>query len=102
MGAGSDDEGVRRLRASNEWQLAGVAHQASPRLAVMWWALLVVRGLLPALFAIAMGVTVGAVQRGDALAVPLAIVGIAFIAMQTLGPVHDALSANLGAITSAW
>ena len=37
----------------------------------VWWVLLVVRGALPAVFAIAMGWVVGAVQHGSALAGPL-------------------------------
>jgi len=41
-------------------------------LAIAWWIVLLLRGLLPALFAITMGVLVGAVQRGDALAMALA------------------------------
>src|SRR2546422_8312688 len=49
-----------RLRARNEWKFAGVLLQADRALAVAWWTLLVLRGLLPALFAIAMGGLVGA------------------------------------------
>src|SRR5437763_565867 len=91
-----------RLRQSNEWRLAGVARAAAPRLSLAWWALVVVRGLLPAAFAISMGVTVAAVEHGDSLALPLALVGVIFVATQALGPLHDAMSANLGALTSTW
>src|SRR5881409_2769067 len=91
-----------RLRRSNEWRLAGVLRAAAPRLCLAWWALVVLRGLLPAAFVIAMGVTVAAVQNGDSLAAPLALVGVIFVAMQALGPLHDAMSANLGAIASTW
>ncbi|HEX2381797.1 MAG TPA: ABC transporter ATP-binding protein [Acidimicrobiales bacterium] len=69
---------------------------------IAWWVLVVVRGLLPAVFAISMGVLVAAVEHGDALGVPLAVIGLTFIAMQSLGPVHDALSANLGAVAASW
>jgi ABC-type multidrug transport system fused ATPase/permease subunit len=91
-----------RLRQSNEWQLAGVARAAAPRLSLTWWALVAVRGLLPAAFAISMGITVAAVEHGDSLALPLTLVGVIFIATQALGPLHDAISANLGALTSTW
>ncbi|HEY2813110.1 MAG TPA: ABC transporter ATP-binding protein [Acidimicrobiales bacterium] len=93
---------MKRLRRSAEWRLGGVLYAASPRLTVGWWALVVLRGLLPAAFAVAMGVTVSAVEHGDALVVPLTAIGIVFVAMQALGPVHDALGANLGAVASSW
>jgi ATP-binding cassette, subfamily B, bacterial len=38
----------------------------------------------------------GAIQHRDSLAVPLAVVGVVFIGMQVLGPLHTALSENLG------
>ena len=41
-----------------------VLPQADRALAVAWWIVLVLRGLLPAVFAIAMGVLVASVQRG--------------------------------------
>src|SRR5205807_2092784 len=63
---------------------------------------LLLRGILPAAFAIAMGVLVGAVQRGDALAGPLALAGTIFVLLQVLSPIHQAVSANLGDRTAAW
>src|SRR3954466_14701580 len=95
-------ERLKRLRRSAEWRLGGVLYAASRRLTITWWGLVVVRGALPAAFAIAMGVLVSAVQHGDPLAAPLTAIGVTFIALQALGPVHDALSANLGAIASSW
>jgi len=93
---------MKRLRRSAEWRLGGALYAASPRLTIAWWVLVVVRGLLPAAFAVAMGVLVAAVENGDPLGVPLAAIGFTFIAMQSLGPVHDAVSANLGAVGSSW
>ena len=92
------------LRARNEWKFAGVLLRADRALAVAWWTLLLVRGLLPALFAIAMGGLIGAVQRGggDALAAPLALVGVVFVLLQVLSPIHHAVGANLGSRTAAW
>jgi len=49
-----------------------------------------------------MGVLVAAVQRGDALAGPLAIVGTIFVMLQVLSPIHQTLSANLGDRSAAW
>ena len=51
-----------------EWMFFAALPKADRLLAVIWWAVLLLRGILPALFAIAMGVLVAAVQTGDALA----------------------------------
>jgi ATP-binding cassette subfamily B protein len=63
---------------------------------------LLLRGLLPAVFAVAMGALVGAVQSGEALAGPLTFVGVVFVLLQVLTPLHQAVSANLGDRTAAW
>jgi ATP-binding cassette, subfamily B, bacterial len=90
------------LRTRNEWKLAGVLFQADHGLAIAWWILLVLRGLLPAVFAVAMGWLVGTIQRGSTQAAPLALVGVVFVLMQVLTPIHHAVGANLGSRTSAW
>src|SRR5205823_11947668 len=53
-------------------------------------------------FAIAMGVLVGAVERGASLAGPLAFAGAIFVLLQALSPIHQAVSASLGDRTAAW
>jgi ABC-type multidrug transport system fused ATPase/permease subunit len=93
---------VGRLRARPEWQFFMVLSRADRRLAAVWWAVLVLRGLLPAGFAIAMGVLVGSVERGDSLTGPLAAVGVIFVLLQVLNPIHTAIGANLGDRTAAW
>ncbi|MBW2282175.1 MAG: ABC transporter ATP-binding protein [Deltaproteobacteria bacterium] len=93
---------LERLRERQEWKFLGVLPQAARPLAYAWWTLLVLRGLLPALFAIAMGVLVAAVERGDGLAVPLGVAGAVFVLLQVLTPIHQAVSANLGSSTAAW
>jgi ABC-type multidrug transport system fused ATPase/permease subunit len=93
---------IRRWRERPEWKLFTVLPRADRRLAVAWWAVLVLRGLLPAAFAIVMGVLVGAVQRGDSLVGPLAATGVVFVLLQVLHPIHTAISANLGDRTAAW
>src|SRR6478736_3723288 len=96
-------EGVMaRLRRRQEWGFFAALFRASRPLASLWWILLVLRGLLPALFAIAAGTLIGAVQRGDSLAGPLTFVGIVFVSFQVLTPLHQAVSANLGSRTAAW
>jgi ABC-type multidrug transport system fused ATPase/permease subunit len=93
---------LERLRARNEWKFAGVLPRADRGLAATWWAILLLRGLLPAAFAVAMGLLVGAVQRGADLAAPLAAVGVVFVLLQVLSPIHQAVGANLGSRTAAW
>jgi ABC-type multidrug transport system fused ATPase/permease subunit len=91
-----------RLFDRNEWKLATVLLKADRTLAIIWWIVLVVRGALPAVFAIAMGALVGAVQHGHALFGPLAVIGIVFVLLQVLSPIHQAVSANLGSRAAAW
>ena len=93
---------IERLYARNEWKFAGVLSLADRSLAALWWILLVLRGLLPALFAVGMGLLVGAVQRGGGFGAPLSFVGIVFILLQVLAPIHHAVGANLGDRTAAW
>jgi ATP-binding cassette subfamily B protein len=90
------------LRGRNEWRFFGALPKADRFLALAWWTILLLRGVLPAVFAIAMGVLVGAVQNGDPLAQPLAFMGAIFILLQVLTPIHQAVSANLGDRTAAW
>jgi ATP-binding cassette, subfamily B, bacterial len=91
-----------RLRARNEWKFASVLPQADRVLAVAWWVILVLRGLLPALFAIGMGALVGAAQGGRDLTAQIGLVGVVFVLLQVLPPVHQAIGANLGSRTAAW
>jgi ATP-binding cassette, subfamily B, bacterial len=93
---------LARLRERQEVRLAAALGRADRPMAVGWWALLAVRGLLPAGFAVATGLLVAAVERGSGLAAPLVTVAVVFVLMQVLGPLHTALSANLGDRTAAW
>ncbi|MEJ7628660.1 MAG: ABC transporter ATP-binding protein [Nocardioidaceae bacterium] len=90
------------LRERPEWSFFAALPKADPWLGVVWWTLLVLRGALPAIFAITMGVVVGAVQDGSSLADPLSAMGVTFMLLQVLPPVHEAVSQNLGSKVSAW
>jgi ATP-binding cassette, subfamily B, bacterial len=92
----------QRVSERKEWKFFSVLPKAAPGLALAWWLVLLLRGALPAAFAIAMGVLVGAVQSGDSLAGPLALVGTIFVLLQILSPIHQAVSANLGDRAAAW
>jgi ABC-type transport system involved in cytochrome bd biosynthesis fused ATPase/permease subunit len=93
---------LARVRERQELRLAAALWHGDRPMAVGWWGLLAVRGLLPAGFAIATGVLVAAVERRSGLAAPLLAVGVVFVLMQVLGPLHTALSANLGDRAAAW
>jgi ATP-binding cassette, subfamily B, bacterial len=93
---------LRRLRSRQELQFAAALGRADRPMAAGWWSMLALRGLLPAAFSIATGVLVAAIQHRMSLALPLALVGIVFISLQVLGPLHVAMSANLGDRTAAW
>lgn len=93
---------LARLRARDETRFFQVLPRADRLLAIGWWAVLGLRGLLPALFAVAMGNLIGAVEAGGSLAGPLVLVGIVFVLLQVLAPLHQVLSASLGNATAAW
>jgi len=93
---------MKRLTEHQIWKFFGVLPKADPLLAAGWWTVLILRGVLPAIFAIATGVLVGAVQHGESLRAPLAFLGGVFILLQILTPIHQALSLNLGDRTAAW
>jgi ATP-binding cassette subfamily B protein len=93
---------MQRLTSRNEWQFFAVLPRADAALAAVWWLILVMRGALPATFAIAMGRLVSTIQRGDDLRLPLIFVGATFVLWRVLDPIHQAVSANLGDRTAAW
>jgi len=92
----------QRLSQRNELKFFGILPKADRALAALWWVVLLLRGILPVVLAIAMGLLVGAVQRGDGLASSLTLTGVVFVLLQMLTPIHQAVSANLGDRTAAW
>jgi ABC-type multidrug transport system fused ATPase/permease subunit len=93
---------MTRLRRRQEWAFFGVLAKADAKLAAGWWGALGLRAVLPAAFAVAMGVVTAAVQDGTSLTVPLTFMGVVFILWQVATPIHAAISANLGDRTAAW
>ena len=90
------------IKERKEWQFFSVLPKADAALAAAWWTLLVLRGILPAIFAIVMGTLVTAVQGGRGLAGPLTAMGIVFVLLQVLPSIHTAVGTNLGDRTAAW
>jgi ABC-type multidrug transport system fused ATPase/permease subunit len=101
-GASISGSPIDRLRARNEWKFFAALPHADRALATAWWIVLVLRGLLPAAFALAMGSLVGAVEQGESLSAPLAGAGVVFVLFQVLAPLHQAIGSNLGDRTAAW
>ena len=93
---------IQRLTERQEWQFFSVLPRADAPLALVWWVVLVLRGVLPTLFAIVMGALIAAVQRGSGLTAPLAAAGVAFVLLQVLPPIHTAVGTNLGDRMAAW
>ena len=91
-----------RLRQRQEWQFFAALTKADRALGAFWWAVLTLRAVLPALFAIATGVVVSEVQHHHSAALGVTVAGITFVALQVLAPLHQALSQNLGSRVSAW
>jgi ABC-type multidrug transport system fused ATPase/permease subunit len=93
---------LQALRARKEWQFFAVLPKADSVLAVLWWLVILLRGVLPAVFAVAMGLLVAAVEARASLAPGLVLVGVVFVLLQILAPIQQALGANLGDRTAAW
>jgi ATP-binding cassette, subfamily B, bacterial len=93
---------LKRLRARQEWQFFAVLPKADPMLATVWWALLILNGAMPAVFAVAIGATVGAVEEARPVAGALALTGVVFVLMLIVNPIQTAVSMNLGNKVSAW
>jgi ATP-binding cassette subfamily B protein len=93
---------LARLSQRNEWKFFSVLPKADLGLAVAWWVLLVLRGVLPAVFAVAMGALVAGVQNGASIVGILWLVGGLFILQQMMAPIQLAVSYNLGDRTAAW
>lgn len=93
---------MNKLRERKAWQFFAALPKADKPLAIAWYSLLVLRGTLPALLAVASGALITAVEDQRSLTGPLVFVGVVFIAMQVCVPLHQATSANLGSRMSAW
>ena len=93
---------LERLRQRAEWKFFSVLPKANGPLAAGWWFVLLLRGVLPAAFALATGLLVSAVEQGTSLTFPLLLAGVVFVLLQVLTPLHQAISANLGDRTASW
>jgi ATP-binding cassette subfamily B protein len=87
---------------SAEWDLVvHVLPRAHRGLSRAWWTLLAGRSVLPAALAVGTGALVGSVSAGQRPGWSLALVAVTTILILVLSPIHDAVSANLGAHVGA-
>jgi ATP-binding cassette, subfamily B, bacterial len=93
---------IGRLREREEWQFFAVLPKAHGPLAAAWWTLTVLRGVLPALFGIGVGLLIGAVAGHGPVAPALLASGALFVVIQVLAPLHAQVGANLGDHLSSW
>ena len=92
---------IDRLRSRQEWQFFRALRRAAPVYAIGWWVLVVLRGTLPAVTSIAFGWLVSAITRDVSLVGPLVMVGASFALLLISQPLHQVVSANLGARMAA-
>src|SRR6478672_10213161 len=93
---------MTRLRQRQEIVFFLSLHKADARLGSLWWALVVARSVLPAVFAVTTGAVVGAVQSGAGLTAALSWMGVVFVLLQVSAPLHQTVGENLGNRVSAW
>ncbi len=92
---------IDRLRGRQEWQFFRALRRAAPAYAIAWWVLVVLRGTLPAVTSVGFGWLVSAITRDVSPAGPLVMVGASFTLLLISQPLHQVVSANLGARMAA-
>ncbi len=92
---------IDRLRGRQEWQFFRALRRAAPAYAIAWWVLVVLRGTLPAVTSVGFGWLVSAITRDVSLVGPLVMVGVSFTLLLISQPLHQVVSANLGARMAA-
>lgn len=93
---------IKRLRQREEWQFFVQLPQASRPLAIAWYGLILVRGVVPALIAVAVGLLIAAVQRGSGITGALVLIAALIVVAQVLAPLHSQVGSSLGSQMSAW
>jgi ATP-binding cassette, subfamily B, bacterial len=91
---------VKKLRRSSVGALMRANLRASKALGIVWWAMLIVRAVLPAGITLGLGALVKAISSGRNVNTPLLVVAICFAAFSVSGPLHTQLGAILGDRTS--
>jgi ABC-type multidrug transport system fused ATPase/permease subunit len=90
-----------RLKARQEWGFFAALWRAAPAQALLWWVMIALRGVTPALASVAFGWLVAEITNGSSLVAPLVAVGVTFFVMVVAQPLHQVVSANLGSRLAA-
>ena len=90
------------LTERQEWKFFAALPKADRPLTIAFWVVLVLRGVLPALFAVATGVIIGELQHHQSTVIGVTAAAVTFIALQVLAPFHQAICQNLGSRMAAW
>ncbi len=99
----SDDGGVdllSRLRAHPQIIFFRTVYRAAGGLTTMWWTLLILGAVLPALFAVVSGSVVDALESNRPLGTVLAAAGVLFVAIQVVSPLQQVVGQLLGRRTA--
>ncbi|MEY9211671.1 ATP-binding cassette subfamily B protein [Thermobifida halotolerans] len=84
------------ITSRKEWVFFATLWRSHPWLTATWWALILLQGVLPAVFVVAVGVLVGALADGAPIRTPLILIGAVFVLMQLLTPLHSQVGSLLG------
>ena len=93
------------MRGLEHWPplaLARATWAASRPLAAVWWGLVAVRSLLPAVLTLGLGSLVSAIAGGRSVTGPLLLVGGSFALLSMSSPIHTQVGSILGDRTSGW
>ena len=93
---------VSKIQNSSIAALARANYRATPLLTVLWWALLLIRAVLPAALTLGLGALVSAIIDGRSAGPSIALVGGCFMAASVAGPLHTQLGAVVGDRTSGY
>ncbi|MDH6145149.1 ATP-binding cassette subfamily B protein [Kitasatospora sp. GP30] len=87
---------IAAIRRRQELVLFAFLTRTDLRLGIAWWCLIAGRGALPAVLTVLTGGLVGALDADRSYVGPLVAVGVAFVLIQLLAPVHAQVSSSLG------
>jgi ATP-binding cassette, subfamily B, bacterial len=90
------------LRSTPAVALARANIKATPGLAILWWLLVAIRAILPAVLTLALGSLVSAIGDNRSVDGSLALVGGCFALVSIAGPIHTQMGAIVGARTSGF
>ena len=90
-----------RLRSRQEARFFAALFRAAPLATVLWWTLIVLRGVVPAVVSVSLGLLVAALTNETSLTGPLILMGISFTFGLILNPLHQLASSNLGSRMAA-